>query len=425
MPHYTNIINKVLDKNLLKLLLTALIIGINSGLVYAFLVTTTTAYFKDNGISLLIIGLLSIKTVPHSFKYLWSPFVNSHHIHIFPRSFGLRKSWIISMQFILFILIGTFGYINIANNILLLIFLILIGFFSATYDIAMEAYRIEIFSREESGLGNACVVYGFRIGLAISGIFGLFLSAMMEWKYVFSILSLFILPCIVIVYFSNDKSIYNEKESKLSYKAWFRYKFIEPMQILLSMPKFAIIITTISFYKVSDAYLDTMTIPFLMDIGFSKNEIAGVAKSCGMIGVIIGTFIGGILITKIHFKFNLILAEVLASITNLQFLFFLNMKNNVTALGIINLVENISYGMSNIILITYMSSLCSKKHIATHYATLISFSGLIKSFLSPTSGIVVENFGWKIFFIVSSLLSIPSLFCIYLLYWHNRKLSVK
>jgi PAT family beta-lactamase induction signal transducer AmpG len=419
-----NSVNKIFDTKLLKLLLSALTIGVNSGIVYAFLVSTTTAYFKDAGISIVIIGFLSIKTAPYSFKYLWSPFVDSYNIKLFPRNFGLRKSWIISMQFILFISIGSFGYINVENNIyLLVISLVFIGFIGATYDIAMEAYRIELFSKRKAGIGNAFAVYGFRIGFIISGIFGLFLSTLMEWKYVFFILSLFILPCIILVYFSDDKSQYKEEDKKLNYKAWLSNKFVEPIKILMTIPRFGLVLTTIAFYKVGDAYLDTMSIPFLMDIGYSKNEIAGVAKSCGIIGVIIGTFIGGILISKMQFKFSLIFAEILASITNLQFLIFLTIKNNLTLLGVINLIESVSYGMSNVILITYMSSLCNKTHVATHYAILISLSGLTKSFLSPTSGVVIENYGWQNFFIISSLLSIPSLFCIYLLYWHNKKLS--
>lgn len=420
----SNMVEKIYKSDIFKKLVTALTLGINSGLIYAFLVTTTTTYFKDAGISIVVIGFLSIKTIPYSFKYLWSPFVDSYNIKIFPKNFGLRKSWIISMQFILFISIGSFGYINVENNIyLLVISLGFIGFIGATYDIAMEAYRIELFSKRKAGIGNAFAVYGFRIGFIISGMFGLFLSTIIEWKHVFFILSLFILPCIVLVYCSDDKTQYREEEKKLNYKTWFLNKFIEPIKILMTIPRFALILTTIAFYKVGDAYLDTMSIPFLMDIGYSKNEIAGVAKSCGIIGVIIGTFIGGILISKMKFKFNLIFAEILASITNLQFLIFLTIKNNLTLLGVINLIESISYGMSNVILITYMSSLCNKTHIATHYAILISLSGLTKSFLSPTSGIVVDNFGWQNFFIISSLLSIPSLFCIYLLYWHNRKLS--
>ena len=169
--------NQVFDTKLLKLLISALTIGVNSGIVYAFLVSTTTAYFKDAGISIVIIGFLSIKTAPYSFKYLWSPFVDSYNIKLFPRNFGLRKSWIISMQFILFISIGSFGYINVENNIyLLVISLVFIGFIGATYDIAMEAYRIELFSKRKAGIGNAFAVYGFRIGFIISGIFGLFLS---------------------------------------------------------------------------------------------------------------------------------------------------------------------------------------------------------------------------------------------------------
>jgi PAT family beta-lactamase induction signal transducer AmpG len=417
--------HKIFKINLLKQLITALTLGINSGIVYAFLVTTTTTYFKDSNLSLAMIGFLSIKTIPYSFKYLWSPLVDNYKIRIFSKNSGLRKSWMLLMQILLLILIGFFGYINVSSTFFLVSYLIVIVLLGATYDIAMEAYRIELFSKSKSGIGNAFVVYGFRVGFIISGIFALFLSTIIEWKYVFIILALFILPCIFIIYFSDEKITHFKKNKNYNYKQWLINNFINPFKNLALKPKFLLTIIVIAFYKISDAYLDTMSIPFLMDVGFSKNQIAGIAKSCGIIGVLIGTLIGGILITKSQFKFNLLYAEILASLTNLQFLIFLKIKNNILLLGLINLIESISYGISNIILITFMSSLCDKKHLATHYAILISVSGLTKSLISPTSGVVIENYGWQNFFIFSSFLSIPSLFCIYLLYWYKKKTFIK
>ncbi|MSO13626.1 MFS transporter [Rickettsiales endosymbiont of Trichoplax sp. H2] len=418
-------INKVFDINLIKKLIIALTLGLNSGVVYAFLVTTTTTYFKDNNLSLTVIGFLSIKTIPYSFKYLWSPLVDCYPIKMFSKNFGLRKSWIMLMQVFLMLTIGFFGYIDIKSISFLVVYLIFIGFIGATYDIAMEAYRIELFSKIKAGIGNAFVVYGFRIGFIISGIFALFLSTIIDWKYVFMILAFFILPCLIVIYFSDEKVTYFQKMVHLNYKEWIINNFIIPFKKLALKPKFGLILTIIAFYKVSDAYLDTLSIPFLMDVGFSKNQIASVAKSCGIVGALIGTLIGGILIAKSQLKYNLLFAEILASITNLQFLIFLKIKNSIILLGLINLIESLSYGISNIILITFMSSLCDKKHLATHYAILISFSGLTKSLISPTSGIVVESFGWQNFFIFSSLLSIPSIFCIYLLYWYKKKFFAK
>lgn len=164
-----------------------------------------------------------------------------------------------------------------------------------------------------------------------------------------------------------------------------------------------------------------MSIPFLIDIGFTKNEIASIAKTFGILGIIIGTIFGGILLHKFKLGVNLFYAEFVAALTNLQFLIFLKVKKSLFFLGFINFMESLSYGVCNIILITYMSSFCNKNFTATHYAILISLSSLSRSILSPSSGLVAEKFGWQSFFIISTLFSLPSLFCIYICYLHKKK----
>jgi PAT family beta-lactamase induction signal transducer AmpG len=417
---------KIFNKELLRRLATALTLGVNSGIVYAFLVSTTTAYLKDSGLPLTVIGFFSISTMPFSLKYFWSPFLDNYKLKLLPVNFGQRKSWILVMQFFLFLSIASFGFIDITKNMSwALALLVLIGFLGATSDISLEAYRIELFSKKESGMGYSLVVYGFRIGFIISGIFGLWLSSKLPWKDVFIVIAAFILPCMVIIAISPDKKILQKNSRILSYKKWVLFYFWEPIKEFTKLPNFMFVLLVIAFYKVSDAYLDSMSLPFLMDIGFSKSEIAGIAKTCSMFGAIVGTLIGGILITKLELKINLLLAETLAAITNLQFLIFLKVEKSLMILGVINFIESLSYGISNITLITYMSSLCSKKFTATHYAILISISAFSKGLLSPTSGFVAENFGWQNFFVISSMFSIPSIFCIYLLYWHkNNRASV-
>ena len=174
----------MVNNPLIQRLATVLTIGLNSGIVFAFLVTTTVAYFKDAGLSLAIIGFFSIKTLPFSFKYFWSPFADNYKLRLFPINFGQRKSWILLMQAFLFISIALFGFIDVNQHIIaVLVLLLLIGFFGATHDIALEAYRIELFSKGETGIGNGFVVYGYRVGFIISGIFALYLSTVIAWKY--------------------------------------------------------------------------------------------------------------------------------------------------------------------------------------------------------------------------------------------------
>ncbi|MFQ3307157.1 MAG: PAT family beta-lactamase induction signal transducer AmpG [Candidatus Midichloriaceae bacterium] len=413
---------KILNLDIIVRLLTALMIGINSGIVFAFLVVTTTAYFKDLSMSLSMIGLLSIKTAPYSFKYFWAPFADNYKIKCLPKVFGQRKSWMFVSQIFLIIFIASFGFIDIQQNIYLgVVWLLIIAFFGATHDIALEAYRIELFEKKESGVGNGFVAYGFRVGFILSGVLGLYLSTIMSWEYVFLIIASFIIPCCIFRIFSKDKKILVVKKTEnFEYKGWFKDYFIIPVAEIVKIPNFVLILMIISFYKVGDAYIDTMSIPFLIDIGFTKNEIASVAKTFGMIGVIAGTFVGGVLLNKVKLGVNLFYAETLAAVTNLQFLIFLKIKKSLFFLGFVNFMESFSYGVCNIMLITYMSSFCSKKFTATHYAIFISISSLSRLILSPTSGLVADVFGWQNFFIISTLFSIPSLICIYIMYYKSK-----
>lgn len=411
-----------MNMSLTKILVVLLMLGIHSGLVYSFLSTTTTTYCQDIGLSISVIGFLSIKTIPYSLKCLWSPLIDNYNIKLFSSNYDIKKFWMLCMQFLLCVFIGAFGYIITSDNLYFLtIYLIAIGFFGATYDIAMEAYRIELLTQINIvGIGNIIIIYGFRIGYAISTIFCLYLSTIIEWRYVCIILSLFILLSMVSTYFAPHNNKTKLSEEHINCKKYSIYDFIVPIQSLANIPNFKLIIMIISFYKISDIYLDNLSIPFLMHIGFSKNAIAGVAKLSSALGTIIGTCVGSIYISKNKFKYSLFFAGILSSVTNLQFLLFIKMKKSLAVLAIIHFIESISYGISNITFISYASSLCHKKYIATHYSILISLSSLTRLLLSPTSGIIVKNFGWQNFFIVSSLFFIPSLLCIILLYWNTE-----
>jgi PAT family beta-lactamase induction signal transducer AmpG len=226
-----------------------------------------------------------------------------------------------------------------------------------------------------------------------------------------------------IIWFSKDnRQIENINPCK-EYKQLFKDNFIQPFKELFKLKHFALILPLIAFYKASDGYLDAMLIPFLIDIGFTKAEIAFYSQTVGITFSIIGSLAGGFVLSKINIIRCLIIAEVLASCTNLLFLTLTQIGYNCLLLGMINSIESFFSGICNITIIHYMSSLCqNKRFTATHYAILSSIAGLTRALLSSSSGFIALNLGWVSFFIVSSLLSIPTLSCIYMLYKkHNEK----
>ncbi len=394
-------------------LLTALVLGINSGLIYALLGSTMTAYLTDMKIELVTIGFLTLRMMPYSLKYIWAPGVDSLKLNFFPAHFGQRKSWIMSMQILLVILIASLGLIDPSLNLPLFFCMVFVtAFVAATYDIAMDAYRIELFKKAVSSQGNSFVMLGWRIGLITSAAFGLYLSAFVSWNWVFIILAAFIFPCIAVVYFSEETRVFASSPKAFTFKIWYKEHFVQPFKSFIKLPDFYMIILLIAFYKMSDGYLEAMLIPFLREIGFSKTEIATLSNTTAIFASICGTFVGAYLFDRYNIIKVLFGAEILAAATNLLFIILANTGNVPEFLVPIAFLESFCSGICNVVLICYMSSLCQNRFTATHYAILISISGLSRTLMSSSSGLVANYLGWEQFFIISTLLSIPSLICI-------------
>ncbi|CAL7960112.1 MFS transporter, PAT family, beta-lactamase induction signal transducer AmpG [Alphaproteobacteria bacterium] len=400
--------------------ITALALGVSSGLVYALLTSTLTAYLGDCGVSLVAIGLLSLRTIPYSFKFLWSPFVDNLHVRPFPKAFGQRKTWLITAQCILIVCVMVLGFIDVKHHILLFCALSLfIASMSATSDIALEGYRIELFTKtSELSCGSSLTALGFRVGLIISGAFGLYLASVYPWRTVFLCMGICLIPSLLVICLSNDERVINTQYSIKEFKLWFRENFIQAFITFAKLDKVWYTLLLVASYKVSDAYLGTMLIPFLTSVAFSKGEIAIAAKTIGITSAVIGTVVGGYYVNKLGVRWSLLTAEFLAAITNLLFILLVYFGHDNILLGVINGIENFAGGISNIVFIFYISSLCkNKKFTASHFAILISISAVTRTLLSGTSGWVVAEMGWMQFFIISALLSLPTFLCIYALYF--------
>lgn len=392
--------------------LIAFTMGLSSGITYALLTSTLVAYMQDFGISLTTIGLLSLCSLPYSLKCVLAPFVDNVHLIFFSRNFGQRKEWMFLSQCSLIICFIILGLININNNFgIFCIVCFVASFFASIYDIALEGYRIEMSVNVKLETVSMFCSTGFRIGLIISGAIALYMSSIYSWRFIFISVSLLLLPGLVILYFAEDlrkAAVFNNNN--------FVKNFKDSFFSIVKIKNFFVIVIIVAFYKVSDSYLDRMIIPFLTDVGFSKTEIASVAKTIGIVMAIFGTVVGSILVSRFGPINSLFIAEIFASITNLFFICLNKVGYNTILLALVNGIENFCGGICNIVIINYVSILCNKQFTATHYAILYSISSITRSMISSSSGWVASTFGWNTFFVISSIFSLPSLIFIYILY---------
>jgi len=399
---------------------TALALGFNCGLIYAFLGSILTAYLNDNRISLALIGFLSLRMLPYSFKPMWAPLVDNLHIKMFHRNFGQRKAWVISSQCIIILFVILLGAVDVQKHLNIFFSMaVLITFLYSTADIALDGYRIELFGGKATSRGGAFTMLGFTVGLLVSGSFGLYLSSIYSWRLVFFLIVMFLLPGLVIISLSKDNRVLENEDLPLKFRFWIKENFIKAIVTLFKRDKIIFILLMIGFYKMSDGYLKTMFIPFLTQIGFDKMDIA-TAKAFGTIGSVLGGFAAVKIINKIGMLWSLLIAEMLAAGSNLLFPILIFSPSKLL-LCFINSIDTFCGGICYITVLSYMSSMCSnKKFTASHFAILTSVSVVFRTLLSGTSGWVAANTGWTQFFIISAVLSLPSFVCMYFLFFKNN-----
>jgi PAT family beta-lactamase induction signal transducer AmpG len=387
-----------------------LALGFASGLPRALTASTLAAYLQDYGISLSAIGLFSLVAIPYSIKFFWSPLLDQFSAPFIFKKLGHRKGWISLINLLIVLTIFSMGAINPADNIYTLaLSALLLAFLSASLDIVIDAFRIELLSDEDQGTGAAAAVFGYRLGMLASGAGALYIAHFYDWKLCFEVMSYLMIIGIIATMLCREKP-HKKPIIFHSLSSWSKNAFISPLLDFIKRPHAADILLLIVFYKMSDAFAGTLTTPFLMNIGFNKQEIATIVKVYGFAATVIGFFIGGQFIKSLGYNRALFWGVILQMISNLVFVIQANAGHDELVLTLAISVENMASGISSAALVAYISTLCNKSFTATQYALFSALAVTASTVLSSPAGYVAEYTGWITFFVISSILSLPSIY---------------
>lgn len=399
-----------------KKLFVIFLMGIASGIPLYLILSTLTIWLTRNNIDISIIGLFSLTQLPWTIKFLWSPIFDYYRIPFFAKFVGNRKAWLFLIQLFLSLSILALGLSNPNQNLLLTaIFAFIVAFFSASQDIIIDAYRIELLNDDEQGAGAAMTQAGYRIGGIISGAGALYMREVITWSEVFLIVSLLIFMFAIITLFLPRIKEINSKPNG------FILTFFNPLVEFIqrnNAKEFLIIILFILTFKLCDSVAGVMANPFYVMIGFENIEIANASKLFGVLATIIGVFFGGLLVKKIGILKSLFLSGFLQMISNILFFGLSKIGPDYSFLIITVLGENISGGIGSASFVAYLSILCNRNFTATQYALLSSVMGIARTFIASPSGFVVELVGWSNFFLISTLFALPGLV---ILFWMEKK----
>ena len=417
-PSWKNTINAVLSKKVF-ILLT---LGFSAGLPFLLVFSTLQAWLKEANVENVTIGFISWVAITYTLKFSWAPFLDRFNLPFFNIFFGRRRSWLIFSQIMTGVSIFMLANItpNSENLLLFSFFAFLVAFFSATQDVALDAYRIEIGKKEEQGILGASYQLGYRIALITSGAFALVIADNYSFEISYKFMAALMMVGVFSTLLAPEPS---ETSKKLEIKGNLLFAlYIEPLRDLLLRHKNAVLILMlILLYRASDLSMAPMAMPFYKDIGFTLTEIAYVAKTFGVIMSIVGVIIGGILWKKLGGINALLFGSIMiASTTLMFFLMSINEKNMDLFIATIAL-DNFTSGFAGTLMIAYLSSLTNKAYAGLQYAALFGLLMIPGKILAGFSGLFQEAFGYSGLFLASAAIGIPAILISY--YFYKNKIT--
>jgi len=389
--------------------------------------STLTAWLTEGNVSRSTIGFFAWIGITYSTKVLWAPVVDSVPVPFLTKILGQRRSWMLIGQIGIAFGLVLMSLIGPSDLLILSFCAFLVAFSSATQDVAIDAFRIESAEPEYQGAMSAAYVFGYRLALLAAGAGALYLAEYFSWTITYIVMASLMLVGVVTVSLVAEPDRQSDsfplELSAIGLRRWFTGAVVGPFVDFFSRNgKVAfIILLFIAVFRLSDIAMGIMANPFYLDMGYTKTEIANVAKVFGFFMSIAGSLVCGVLVVKWGLMRPLLIGAAAVAVTNLLFASLSVMEPRVSYLAVVISADNVSGGFAATAFIAYLSSLTNRAYTATQYALFSSLMTLPGKFISGFSGLVVDNFGYFEFFVVAAMLGIPAILLVIWLSRHERR----
>ena len=441
------------DKRMLRILL----LGAISGFPWVLIGSSLSLWLKEDGLSRSTIGWAGLIFAVYAFNYMWAPLIDRLQIPYLTKKIGHRRGWIVLMQLSILICLAIWSLINPTENLALVISIgLIIAISSATQDITVDALRIEQIGENESqsmAAGAAMAVVGWWSGYKLGGVIALFTAEYLEnigltdyWQMTFLILGVVVILMNIGLMFvheplSLDRSQkQNETDELIQNKlgsqnaltkiiAWISGTLGGPVVSFFKKNGFSIALGILGFvflFKIGEAFLGRMSVIFYKEIGFSKSDIAIYSKTLGWITTVVFTLLGGLFVIRSGVIKAMFLAGIIMAATNLLFTALAWTGKSELLFAFAVIFDDIAAAFATVAFVAFISLLVDRTYTATQYALLASIGTAGRTTLASSSGALVDwlNGDWGIFFILTAIMVIPSLICLWMIK-NKLKLSEK
>lgn len=400
--------NQLLKEIFSKKMALCLSLGFASGMPLFVVLTLLGAYLRKEGVNLKEIGLFSLIMIPYTWKFVWSPLVDRYNLF----HFGRRRSWMLISQIAVFFSIFLLGQFSPKTSLsVIAIVSVILSFASATQDIVIDAYRREILTDRELGLGTSLFITASRASSLVPGGLSLVIAQFLSWSDVFFITAAFMLPSLVVTFFIKEPETINAPRN-------LRQAIIEPFREFKDrrgLKSMFLIILFVFCYKLGDSMATALATPFYIDLHYDLLTIGLVAKNAGLWSMLIGGILGGVIMLKTGINKALWYFGFGQLITILGFVILAHegigsdTAPSVFLLAFVIIAECLGAGLGTSAFVAFLSAQTNKTYAATQFALLTSLSAVPRTFCNATTGYIVEFMGWENFFIFCTVLAIPGM----------------
>jgi MFS transporter, PAT family, beta-lactamase induction signal transducer AmpG len=382
---------------------TCALLGFSSGMPYYVLVSLLPAWFRSRGVGLVEIAMFSWLRLPYTWKFLWAPLIDRYSLPWLSR----RRDWAIGCQLVLLALTAALGAFEPTRSLYAIgVLAALIALFSASQDIAIDAYRRELLPDSELGLGNSLAVNGYRTAGLIPGGLALWLADRVSFAWVHVMVASCMLLGVVGTLWAPVAADAAAAPTDL------RTAVVGPFKEFWNRNSWSQSTALLAFlllYKLGDTMATTLATPFYLDLGFTLTDIGTLVKLVALWSMLAGSLLGGAVILKIGINRALWIFGVVQMASILGFAGLAEIGKNRWALGGVVCFEYLGIGLGTAAFVAFIAQTTSKSFTATQYALLSSLVALPGVALGSLSGVLAEALGFRDFFVLCTLLAVPGL----------------
>ena len=404
--------------------LIVMFLGFSSGLPLALSGSTLLVWMTEAKVNLGTIGLFALVGTPYTIKFLWAPLIDALDVPFLSQKLGRRRGWLILSQMLLIVAIVLLGLSDPAvSPVVVAAGALMVAAASATQDVVVDAFRIESLDESEQAAGMASYVAAYRIGMLASTAGALFLVSGFEgffglgrhaaWSAGYAVMAALVLIGIATTLMATEPEKSRAADAvhvRENTMARIVEAAVGAFSEFLSRDWALIALAFVILYKFTDALAGALTAPFVIDLGFSRNEYAAIIKGVGLAATLIGGFAGGFVARAWSLQASLWIGGVLQAVAALAFSWQAHVGLNAAWLTFAIIAENFTSAIGTVIFVAYLSALCRNPlHTATQYALLTALAAFGRTYLSSGAGFIAGATGWTAFFAICALAGLPSL----------------